>query len=64
MLSLRNLPKDQRKAWQNIFNHYIFNHDEHSVEHIPEYARGMLKLPIDELTARKLRAELTEKLKR
>ena len=64
MLSLRNLPKDQRKACQNIFNHYIFDHEEHSVEHIPELARGMLKLPMDELTARKLRAELTEKLKR
>jgi hypothetical protein len=64
MLSLRNLPKDQRKAWQSIFDHYIFEHDEQSNDHIPDNAQGMLKMPIDELTARKIRAELIEKLKR
>ncbi|MEW6998488.1 cupin-like domain-containing protein [Colwelliaceae bacterium BS250] len=64
MLSLRNLPKSQRKAWQSIFNHYIFDHDNEQIDHIPESAQGMLKTPIDELTARKLRAELIEKLKR
>ncbi|PKI17071.1 cupin-like domain-containing protein [Colwellia sp. 12G3] len=64
MLSLRNLPKDQRKAWKSIFNHYIFEHDEQSNDHIPDDAKGMLKMPIDELTARKIRAELIEKLKR
>ena len=64
MLSLRNLPKSQRKAWQSIFNHYIFEHEEHDIDHIPDNAQGMLKMPIDELTARKIRAELLEKLKR
>ncbi|WP_448214163.1 cupin-like domain-containing protein [Colwellia sp. MEBiC06753] len=64
MLSLRNLPKAQRQAWQAIFNHYIFEHDEASLEHLPEHAQGAQQKPIDELTARRIRAELIEKLKR
>lgn len=64
MMSLRNLPKEQRKAWQAIFNHYIFEHDNVSLDHIPEHAQGMQKKPIEEVTTRKIRAELIEKLKR
>lgn len=64
MLSLRNLPKAQRQAWQEIFNHYIFDGDDEHFDHLPESAKGMLKMPMDELTARKIRAELLEKLKR
>ncbi|NMP16371.1 cupin-like domain-containing protein [Thalassotalea sp. Y01] len=64
MLSLRNLPYEQRQAWKNIFEHYIFDHDEQDTAHLPEAAQGMLKTPMDELTARKIRAELIEKLKR
>ena len=62
-LSLRNLPKSQRQAWKNIFDYYIFEADEEIVAHIPEHVRGILS-PIDETTARKLRADLLNKLNR
>jgi hypothetical protein len=35
LMSLKGLPKAQRKAWAEIFNHYIFNPDDDSLSHIP-----------------------------
>ncbi|MGB6137338.1 MAG: cupin-like domain-containing protein [Shewanella sp.] len=64
MLSLRSLPKAQRQAWKAIFDHYIFEHDDVDDSYIPENAKGMLTKPLDELNARKLRADLINKLKR
>lgn len=63
VLSLRSLPKAQRQAWQAIFDYYIFNHDEHS-QQLPPQAEGLLQQPLPEQTARQLRADLTNKLKR
>ena len=62
-LSLRDLPRCQRDAWQELFRHYIFEFDNDSVEHIPENSRGVLS-PIDDTMARKLRAQLLNKLNR
>ncbi len=62
ILSLRNLPEDQRKAWRNLFDYYVFDREESDVQCIPENVRGMLRLPMSELDARKLRAELIKKL--
>jgi len=64
LLSLRSLPKSQRKAWQSLFNYYIFEDQLDEFEHIPDLAKGMLKLPLDEHSAKKLRADLLNKLKR
>ena len=64
MLSIRSLPKEQRQAWQSIFNHYIFEHDNTDLNHIPEHALDILKMPLDETSARKIRADLLNKLKR
>jgi hypothetical protein len=63
MLSLRNLPLAQRQAWKAHFEHYIFDHDDSNMEHIPDEAKGMLAKPLNELAARKLRAYLLNKLK-
>lgn len=63
ILSLRGLPEAQRKAWQALFNYYIFEHQAGDMDHIPESVQGMLKLPLDPLEARKIRAELLNKLK-
>ena len=62
-LSLRDLPPAQRRAWQELFRHYIFEFDESEFGHIPEQARGVLN-PVDDLAARKLRARLLNKLNR
>ncbi|QOL24562.1 cupin-like domain-containing protein [Thalassotalea sp. LPB0316] len=64
ILSIRSLPKAQRQAWQAIFNHYIFEHDNTDLNHIPRHALDVLQLPLDEASARKIRADLLNKLKR
>ncbi len=63
LLSIRDLPATQRKIWQDIFAHYVFEPDEEIVAHIPERARGLLA-PLDEPTARKLRGLLLKRLNR
>jgi hypothetical protein len=62
-LSLRDLPAEQRKAWQGIFEHYIFQPDDSAATHIPEHSRGVLG-PADDNRARKLRALLLKQLNR
>lgn len=62
ILTIRNLPKHERIAWQHVFNHYVF--EECDFSHIPESAHSILAKPIDELSARKLRADLQNKLRR
>jgi len=64
ILSLRNLPLAQRKAWKAQFDYYVFDHDDENNDHIPDNAKGMLTKPLDDLSARKIRAELLNKLKR
>ncbi len=63
ILSIRELPAAQRKAWRVFFDHYIFNPDEELVEHLPEGRRGVLD-PLDENSARKIRMLLRNKLNR
>ncbi|MBR9726832.1 cupin-like domain-containing protein [Shewanella intestini] len=64
LLSIHSLPKAQRQAWKAIFDYYIFDNDDTKLAHIPKQMLGMLTTPLDELSARKLRADLTNKLKR
>lgn len=61
LLCIKDLPKEQRQAWKTLFDYYVFNPADNS--HIPEAMRGSLN-PIDELSARKLRATLINKLNR
>ncbi len=63
LLTIRDLPPEQRKAWQGIFQYYVFGADDSTFEHIPERARGPLG-PMNEQTARMLRADLLNKLNR
>ncbi|MBE1301309.1 MAG: cupin-like domain-containing protein [Alteromonadaceae bacterium] len=64
ILSLRSLPKEQRDAWKHIFDHYIFDAELDDHKQIPDSAKDILSLPIDELAARKLRADILNKYKR
>lgn len=63
MLSLRDLPERQRAAWRELFEYYVFSADESVYSHIPEPGRGCLA-PLDEDGARRLRAELLNRLNR
>lgn len=63
LLSIRDLPPVQRGIWRDIFEHYVFAPDEDVAAHIPEERRGVLA-PIDEMTARRLRALLLKQLNR
>ena len=63
ILAIRDLPADQRAAWQGIFDHYVFNPDESRLAHIPVDRRGVLG-PLDENGARQIRSNLRNKLNR
>ena len=63
LLTMRDLPPQQRVAWQELFRHYVFESNGDEVHHIPPSARGMLA-PFNDDSARMLRANLLNKMKR
>jgi hypothetical protein len=63
VLTVRDLPREQREAWRNLFNHYVFDAAEEKFAHIPANARRVLA-PLDDDTARALRAQLLKRLNR
>ena len=63
LLTLRDLPPAQRKAWQEIFRHYVFDSDGSEAAHIPPAARRVLA-PLDDATARGLRGEIINRINR
>ena len=42
MLAIRDLPQEQKHAWQEFFNYYIFSEQSSKNNHIPEHALGIL----------------------
>ena len=63
IMGIRDLPPEQRAAWRQIFDHYIFNAREENFQHIAEQARGVLN-PLDEETARQIHNLLLSKFRR
>lgn len=63
LLTMRELPPEQRRAWQEIFRHYIFEPGADSEAHLPPHARYALA-PLDEDRARALRGTLRKRLER
>lgn len=63
LLAVRDLPPEQKLAWKGIFDHYVFENTEETVAHIPESVRGSLG-PIDENWARRILAQLLNRLNR
>ena len=63
IMTVRDLPKEQRDAWFNLFRHYVFEADEQTAAHIPEGARRALS-PMDADIARDIRARLLQRLNR
>ena len=63
LLSIRDCPEQEKKAWKAIFDYYIFAESTHAGAHLPDESRGALG-KIDPLTARRLRAKLLNQLNR
>lgn len=63
MLGIRDLPSEQREAWQAIFRHYVFEAGAGTTDHIPEHARSVLA-PLDARSAESLLAQLLKRLGR
>lgn len=63
LLSLRDRPEPEKRAWRELFDHYVFGPAGRAGAHLPEHARGSLG-PLDELKARRLRAWLISRLNR
>lgn len=63
ILALRDRPKNEKKAWRELFDYYVFGPADKPRAHLPEAAHGVLG-ELDETMARKLRAMLQHSLNR
>lgn len=43
LLSIRDLPADERECWRRMFDHYIFQTGGEPMSHVPEHARGVFQ---------------------
>lgn len=62
LMSVRDLPPAQRRAWHALFRHYVFEADAGTAAHVPPAARHALA-PMDDDSTRRLRAELIRRLR-
>jgi hypothetical protein len=63
LLSLRDRPEAEKRAWRAMFDYYVFGPADRAAAHLPEAARGNLA-PLDERKSRRLRAVLLRRLNR
>ncbi len=63
LLSIRDRPDTEKRAWRAMFDYYVFGPAGQAGAHLPEAARGNLA-PMDETKARRLRAQLLQRLNR
>lgn len=63
LLSLRDRPEGEKRAWRTMFDYYLFGEASLAAAHLPDHARGALG-PLDEAGARRLRAQLLNRLNR
>jgi cupin-like protein len=63
LMTVRDLPPEQRQAWEALFRHYVFDADAQTSAHIPKDAQRSLG-PLDEAATRELRARILQKLNR
>ena len=63
LLSLRDRPEQEKRAWRAVFDYYVFGEADRAAAHLPEVAQGNLG-PMDELKARRLRAILLRRMNR
>ena len=63
LLSLRDRPEHEKQAWKALFDFYVFGPADGACAHLPEAAQGPLGA-LDDLKARRLRAQLLNRLNR
>jgi len=63
LLSLRDRPAHEKAGWKALFDYYVFGPAERPAAHLPPAAQGALG-PLDEARARRLRAQLLNRLNR
>jgi hypothetical protein len=63
IMTVRDLPTEQRKACEQLFRHYVFEADDETAAHIPKNARRVLS-PMNADAVRELRAYLLQRLNR
>ena len=63
LLSLRDRPETEKRAWRALFDYYVFGPADRAGAHLPEHAKGSLG-PVDETKARRLRAQVLNRLNR
>ena len=61
ILSIRDLPEDQKAHWRELFNYYVFGDPAEAGAHIPEKARSILG-PMTAESASRIRAFLLRQL--
>lgn len=62
LLTIKQLPKTQRQAWQSLFAHFVFSDQQERFNHIPEHQQGPLG-DLQEEQVRQFRAWLANNLK-
>ena len=63
LLSLRGRSDQENAAWRALFEFYVFGASDQASGHLPQAALGDLG-PLEELSARRLRARVLQKLNR
>lgn len=61
--TLRDRPENEKRAWKQVFDYYVFGQADLPGEHFPKQARGILG-PMTEDHSRQIRAMLMNKLNR
>ncbi len=63
LLTLKEMPRDERERWRTMLDHYIFEHDGDPFDHLPDSARGAFGPMTPDLHYR-IRTHLVAALKR
>lgn len=63
ILALRDLPKNEKQAWRDMLDHYVFHYDESNFQYIPESVQGSVG-KLSDTIVRQLRAKLLSNLNR
>lgn len=61
IMAIRDLPEDERAAWRQMFEHYVFSGGEAARAHVPQAGQGVLA-PLDAAAAARLHQFLLRSL--